>query len=244
MQGVHSAGFCGIFHLQSLTISAFRASRAKVLLLLWLASASGGIAQEPAAPRPQKIQRASSESYEDILRKVKENDSGVVYREFRLAYAESAQYKPNADPEARKSMFAALSEKDFKKAAAVAETILKDRYVDIYGHQVASVAYRELGDRAKSSIHGSIARNLIQSIVESGDGNSAPTAMLLISEEEETIILQALSLKMVGQELMDEDGHTYDRVEAMEPGEGLVTLYFNLDVPIIKMRESIADIKE
>ena len=49
---------------------------------------------------------------------------------------------------------------------------------------------------------------------------------------------------MVGQELVDHGGHTYDRVEAVEPGEGQVTLYFNLDVPVIKMREGLQALPE
>ena len=203
---------------------------------------------QQASPEPAKLtirqMRRDTETYEDLLRKVKATDSGVSFREFRLAYADSAQYKPNSNPELRKTMFGALSAKDYAKAAEVADAILEDRFVDIYGHQVAAVAYRELGDRAKASVHGSIARNLVQSIVESGDGSSPETAMLLISEDEESVILQALSLKMVGQELLDQGGHTYDRVEAMEPGEGHVTLYFNLDVPVIKMREALDALPE
>lgn len=203
-------------------------------------------AQEPAAAQLtiRQLRRTTNESYDDMLKKVHQTDSGVSFREFRLAYADSPHYKPNADPELRKTMFGALSAKDYAKAAEVADAILKDRYVDIYGHQAAAIAYRELGDRAKASVHGSIARNLVQSIVESGDGSSPETAMLLISEDEESVILQALSLKMIGQELLDQNGHTYDRVETMEPGEGQVTLYFNLDVPVIKMREALNALPE
>ena len=111
--------------------------------------AGSGNGQEPEVP---KIKRASTESYEDMLRKVHETDSGINYKEFRLAYADSSAYKPNADPEMRQAMFGALSAKDYGRASELAEAILKDRYVDIYAHQVAAVAFRELGDRAKSTI--------------------------------------------------------------------------------------------
>jgi len=226
-------------------INNFPALTFSVLFLLFLPLLHG---QQPTPLTPEltirAMRRATAESYEDMLRKVKETDSGVSFREFRLAYADSSAYKPSSNPEARKSMFEALSAKEFAKAAELAEDILQDRFVDIYGHQVASVAYRELGDRAKAAVHGSIARELIRSIVESGDGNTPQTAMLLISEEEESVILQALELKIVAQELIDVEGHTFDRVEAMDSGDGMVTLYFNLDVPVIKVREAMAELPE
>ena len=206
--------------------------------VLLLSSSLAAAAQESGTPLV--IKRASTESYADILRKVKETDSSVNYKEFRLAYADSADYKPSADPQIRRAMFAAIAVKDNAKAAELAEAILKNRYVDIYGHQVAAVAYRELGDRGKSAVHGSLARELIRSIVESGDGNTPETAMQLISEEEEAIILQALDLKANKQELMDQDGHTFDRVDAVDSSDVTVTLYFNLDVPVIKARQALA----
>lgn len=213
------------------------------IALCW--TVTPAIAQEPAPAAAtemtvRQLRRRPNESYQDMLRKVHETDSGIDYREFRLAYADTEDYKPSADPDLRSAMFGALSAKDYERAAGLAETILKDRYVDIYAHQVAAVAYRERGDRAKSTIHGSLARELVRSIVESGDGQSPETAMLLISEDEESVILQALQLKMVGQELIDVAGHTLDRVEAMDSGEGHVTLYFNLDVPVIKVRQRLA----
>ena len=199
-------------------------------------------AQDPSASSSPTIHqlRKTTESYEQLLRLVKQTDSGVNFKEFRLAYADSDEYKPSAEPEVRSAMFGALSAKDYARAAELAEAILKDRYVDIYGHQVAAVAYRELGDRAQANIHGSLARELVRSIVESGDGQSPESAMQLISEDEESVILQALQLKMVGQELIDVDGHTYDRVDALDSGDGEVTLYFNLDVPVIKVKQRLA----
>lgn len=211
------------------------------LFLLTLAPlAAPARAQEPAETAPTRILRATKESYQEMLQRVKATDAGVDYKEFRLAYADSPGYQPAANAESRKTMFAALSGKNYEQAAKLAEAILKDRYVDIYAHQVAAVAYRELGDRANSSVHGSVARELMRSIVESGDGSSPESAMVLISEEEEAVILQALALRVAKQELMDNQGHTYDRVDAMDANDITMTIYFNLDVPVIKARQALA----
>jgi hypothetical protein len=198
-----------------------------ILILLQFVTHAACAQEEASAPStPDRIRRSSAESYEAILAKVKTTDSGVDYKEFRLAYADSAGYKPNANPEIRNAMFAALSAKDHAQAIELAESILKDRYVDIYG--------------AKSSIHGALARELMRSIVESGDGSTPESAMMLISEEEEAIILQALQLKVLRQDLMAENGHTYDKVETMDSNDVSMTLYFNLDVPVIKVRQALA----
>lgn len=220
---------------QQITIAA-------LACLMCLGSVSIGAVRTAAqeAGAPLKIKRATTESYQDILRKVKQTDSGVSFLEFRLAYADSDDYKPGADPDTRNAMFGALNSKDYRRAAELAESILQDRYVDIYAHQAASVAYRELGDRAKATIHNGLARELVRSIVDSGDGQTPETAMMLISEDEETVVLQALQLKMVAQELMDVKGSTVDRVETVDTGEGHVTLYFNLDVPVIKVKQKLA----
>jgi hypothetical protein len=197
-------------------------------------------AQEAVPSSLQVIKRSTTQSYAEILQRVRETDAGVNYKEFRLAYADSAEYRPSADPQIRRAMFAAVSVKDYGRAAELAEAILKERYVDIYGHQVAALAYRELGDRGKSAVHGSLARELIRSIVESGDGNTPETAMQLISEEEESVILQALDLKPSKQELLDLGGHTLDRVDAADSNDVTITLYFNLDVPVVKARQALA----
>ena len=223
--------------------SGFLAQCAICCAGLFLFSTAAGLTQAASLAASQ-IPRTSKESYDVMLRRVKETDSGVSFREFRLAYADSPYYTPSADGATRKAMFAALNAKDYAQALDLAERILKDRYVDIYAHQTASVAYRELDKRAEGSVHASLARELIRSIVESGDGNSPETAMLLISEEEESVILSALQLRMVSQELQDVDGHTYDRVEAMDSGDGSVVLFFNLDVPVAKVREALTKMKD
>ena len=102
-------------------MNLLRKLSSRLMLALAIALVFSLPARAQDAPPAPKIKRATTESYADILRKVKATDSGVDYREFRLAYADSADYQPSAAPEARKAMFAALSAKDFASAAKIAE---------------------------------------------------------------------------------------------------------------------------
>ena len=193
-----------------------------ILCSLFLLQAVG-VAQEPAAKVP----------YETLLEKVKKQDSSVNFKELRFSYTETKQYSPyGSDSENRKAMFEALKAEGYEKALALSEKILAANYLDINAHFVAFAANRYLGHLEKADYHKYVFQNLLKSISDSGDGKTMETAFFVISTDEEYALFSFMGLRPAGQALIEDKGHRYDKMTAIDPKtEQSSTYYFNIDKP-------------
>ncbi len=78
-----------------------------------------------------------------------------------------------------------------------------------------------------------IARGLIDSILQSGDGKSEGTAFVVIEVAEEYSLMRALGLRPSNQALIHAQGHSYDRFDTQSNGTGQeVVVFFNIDRPL------------
>jgi hypothetical protein len=183
----------------------------------------------PAVP-PQD---ASADRYKNLLEQVKKGDSSVDFLELRRAYADSPEYSGMGNTEEADKMYEAFEGKDYAEALKHASKILDEDYVDIDAHNICFLAYREMHDAEHAQFHQNITRSLIKSILRTGDGKSQKSAFEVISTSEEYVILKVLGLQPGSQSVIGENGHNYDRLEAVDPETHLkVTLYFNVDRPI------------
>ena len=200
-----------------------------ILLLLFAVSVN---AQSHESGKPK---------YEALLERVKAGDATVSYIDVRMAYVESQGYAPyGGDSGARKSMVAAIQEKDYDKALVYAGTILKQKYVDIIAHLVSSIAYNELKNAERAKYHHGIVEGLIQSILKSGDGKSMETAYVVIATDEEYALFNVLGMKAVSQALLHDKDHSYDKMEAVDPRTNqTTTFYFNIDIPFNWLSKSL-----
>jgi hypothetical protein len=182
-------------------------------------------------PGKQQLQDATKHKYDALLAELKAGNTAIDFTELRMAYAESPDYDPyDVEPDARESMLDALSERNYREALEDAEEILNRKFVDITAHIVCSIAYRELQNEQKAGYHRQIKEGLVRSILKSGDGKSLQTAMIVISTDEEYVILDVLALRPTGQALLHDKGHSYDRTDGIDPKtKRRTTLYFNID---------------
>lgn len=188
-----------------------------------------------------QTQENGKPKYEALLERVKAVDTTASFRELRMAYTESQGYAPyGGDSEARKSMLAALNDKNYDKALEHAGNILKQKYVDITAHLVSSIAYNELKNYERAKYHRGIADGLIQSILKSGDGKSLETAYVVIATDEEYALFNVLGMKVVSQALVQDKGHRYDKMDAVDRKTNqTTTFYFNVDIPLDWLGKSL-----
>lgn len=209
----------------------FRKSAFIVFGLLLLQTA--GLAQKPV----EKV------SYDVLLEKVKQQDAAVDFQELRLAYTETKQYSPyGGDRETRQAMFAALSGKRYEQALLSSEKILAANYLDINAHFGAYVAHRELGHADKADYHKNILQKLLKSISDSGDGKTLATAFVVISTDEEYALFNSMGLQPSAQELIEDNGHNYDKMTVLDPkSKQRITYYFDIDKPFNWLRNRFKD---
>jgi hypothetical protein len=170
--------------------------------------------------------------YEDLLERVKQGDQSIDFKELRLAYTETSTYSPYGRSDDRGLMFQALKAKKFDKVLESAEKILASNYLDMNGHFGCFVAHRELGHADKAAYHRYLFEGLLNSIRKSGDGKTPETAFVVISTDEEYVLFNYLGLRPTGQALINEKGHSYDKMTAVDPKTNeTVVYYFNIDTP-------------
>jgi hypothetical protein len=191
------------------------------VLIAWLAVPAFAASKDPT-------------EYATLLATLKAGNTGIDYTRLRLSYVDSPESKKAQDTsKAEKAMFAALEAKDFPAALKEAQTVLASEYISIDAHYVASEAHRNMGETDKAEFHDKVFRGLIESIHNSGDGKSPSTAWVVISVDEEYVMLRALGCKPSSQSLLAQNGHSYDVMKCTGSDDGKEhTLYFNADIPL------------
>lgn len=209
-------------------------------LLLLVSGAGAGLAANQESPQ-KSPQDSPRQPYSVLLERVKKSDAMVDFKELRLAYTETSDYSPyGGDREARQKMFAALRAREFDQALESAEKILAKNFVEINGQFGAYVANRELGHTDKATFHKFMFDGLVKSITASGDGKTAETAFVVISTDEEYVLLNFLGLRPTGQSLITQNSHSFDRMTALNPKTNETVVYFfNIDKPFNWLGQSL-----
>ncbi|HEY6046162.1 MAG TPA: DUF4919 domain-containing protein [Pyrinomonadaceae bacterium] len=194
-----------------------------------------------AQPKPTPTPTQDPHSYADLLQRAKSGDATVDFKELRFAYTETKEYNPyHSARDERQKMFAALSANQYEQARDIAETILAQNFLDLNGQFGALVAYRELGNTQKATLHKFLFEGLVHSVENSGDGKSPETAFIVISVDEEYVLLNWRGLRATDQSLVNQDGHSYDLMKAVNTKTNeTVSYYFNIDKPFNWLGKSL-----
>lgn len=195
-------------------------------LLISLCVALSAVAAAAQGPAPAAVK---SPIYNEMVAKVQAGDMSVDFKAMRFAYAENGGISVS-DPRVHGLMLKALNDKKYKDALKMADGIQKINYVDMNSHVIAAMAHQALGDAKKSKFHEAVYLGLVNSIVNTGDGNTAKTAYVVIALSEVPVVLNALELKPVSQSLVEEDGHKYGLLTVADKNTNeTAKVYFNID---------------
>ncbi|HJQ33499.1 MAG TPA: DUF4919 domain-containing protein [Pyrinomonadaceae bacterium] len=185
----------------------------------------------PAA-KPQKPPSEKKKKYEALLEKAKKGEGEVDYGALRQAFFETEDYSPLSGMFAYRGLWGLVMQQNWPEAVRQAEAVLAQNYVDINAHMVAFIAHRQQGDTEKAKLHRQWADGLLASVKSGGDGRSPATAWHVISTSEEYAVFRSMSLRAVGQALIQNDGHSYDEMRVLDPQNNESKLYFNVDKPM------------
>jgi hypothetical protein len=199
-----------------------------VVVALWTI----GIVNAQEKPKP---------TYDTILEQVKKSDPKADFLKLRMAFTETAQYSPyGEDTKTRDAMNEAMEQKEYEKAAELAQKILKSKYVDLNAHLVAQRAYTELKKDDQAKYHKYVYDGLLQSILKSGDGKATASAYVVIATDEEYAVLAALGIRPNRQALLSEKGEKFDQMVGIESkSKERVILYFNVSKPFTWLGEQL-----
>jgi Domain of unknown function (DUF4919) len=180
----------------------------------------------------QDHNKSPNSAYGALLARAQAGDLSIDFQKLRFSWMESPERHAAKDTtDQEHAMFAALKAKDFKKAVANADVVLANEFVNMDAHFVEYLSYRELHEDQKSEFHKAVFSGLLKSITSSGDGKSRKTAYIVISTNEEYVVLQVMGLKPGTQSLVHDGRHSYDLMKVTDDSNQPVELYFNVDIP-------------
>lgn len=199
---------------------------------------------------PQDAKSKYDIMLQSLLERVKSKDPSLgdekiaskAFKELRYAYTETPQYNLYGGIKAKigGNMLTAVNNKEYKKALECAEKILKEDYVDIDAHMVASTAFREMGNQEKAGYHQIIFSMLFLSMLHDRHGDKPETAIEVISTDEEYSFLNFSGLKVKSQALLQANGHNYDRLTVVDPvSSKTFEMYFCIDKPFNWFQKSL-----
>lgn len=183
------------------------------------------------------VRAANEADYQTLLGRIK-NGETVDYTQLRQAYVNSPDYDPYSfnvrEPSAE--MHKSARQDDCKTALNYAKRVLDMQFLAIDAHNIAGYCHEKLGRKDAATQERAIARGLIQSIVESGDGKTPETAFIVVTLEEQYALIMAMRLQRRSKSLIYHDGHSYDVHEVAQSSDGAsgmsIKLYFRID-PIL-----------
>jgi hypothetical protein len=186
-------------------------------------------------------QEKPTPGYDVLLEQVKKADPKADFLKLRMAFTETASYKPyDPDRETQKRMAEAFQKKEYGKAIESGEKLLKTCYVDLEAHFALSRAYTQLGKADQAKFHRYVFDGLVQSTLKSGDGKTPATAFVVISTDEEYAVLGVWGARRTRQALLDQKGQKFDQVDGVDQkSKERVRLYFNVTKPFSWLAEQL-----
>jgi hypothetical protein len=171
--------------------------------------------------------------FETLLDQVRKSDPSVDFTRLRTLYAESQSYAPARDDDEGEMIDLAVKGL-YAEARDKARAILARNYMNIEAHMASVVVCGALKDESCRAHHLFVARGMLDSIHDSGDGKTMQTAYVVISVPEEYALLRVLGLDRLEQSLVrGDDGRMYDVLKVRNASTNEETrMFFNVDAAL------------
>ncbi len=196
---------------------------------------TAGTAAPPAAVYDAELIRRMAEDAEYYVSMTEAMRNGGVeqarhvdfvrYRYARLGAEHQAKVTtPGTELETR--FREAVNGEDYRAQVALADSVLQHDYADIMVHLFKAYALDKLGEDA--SLHEFVGRQLVESLLNTGDGLSYATAFRVARVAEEYALLTVLGMRSEMQSLRYEGDRQYDMLTCRGKDGRKMELYFDI----------------
>ncbi len=179
---------------------------------------------------------ADGDEYSTLVARAAAHDVTVDFRALRLAHLKSRAHQRGGDEfesesTLRKEMYEAS--RKIETATMVrqkAEALLSIDYTNMEAHKFLRQACVILHDDACADLHHFVEFGLLTSITKTGDGKSCAKGWEAFQVPEEYFVLAMLGMKVTGQALIHEGGHSCDAMDVTDEQGTAQRFYFTIDV--------------
>jgi hypothetical protein len=175
------------------------------------------------------------DKFDDLVKRAQAGDKNVDYTALRAAYVytENWDYFGNKTIPLLQQAQVAQKGGDCITGMNKLDDVIRFDFTVDSAHSLLSDCLED-NDRAKAKIESAIAYGLVNSLMDSGDGDSEKTAYVVSTQREEMDVLanRHVQLKTRQTQVRGSDGHYYDQVQGISlrgGGASVKTIYFNVD---------------
>lgn len=212
---------------------------------------NSGLAQNIGSINFTKIRHQIEDSlseyyYPRLLERIWADDTTLEIRHYkRLYYGNVFQdyYHPYGASDAKKMFTEIYRDRNYKDAISKGKQVLRENPVDIEVTLKMIYAYLELGDTASAKIYGHKYFGFLDVIYASGDGQTAQTAFVVISVDDEYRIVGDLGLNVKQQMLVNDCDLLFFEKKGqrkIRPTK-IKQLYFNVQMPLMSLSGTFKD---
>lgn len=189
-----------------------------------------------ATGTPMKISLpADNDDYAKLVARAAAHDTTVDFRALRFAYLKSAARERaggfGGEDTLKQKMLDAARTGDDAKVREAAESLLSVKYVDLSGQAFLIRACERLHDAACAAQADFVAKGLVRSIFDSGDGKTCKTGWEVAAVSEEYFILSTLGAAPKSQSLVT-GSPSCDVLETTGEDGKNATYFFRIDAVI------------
>ena len=175
------------------------------------------------------------DQFDEMVKRAEAGDKNVDYTALRAAYVytENWDYFGNKTLPLLQQAQVAQKGGDCATAMAKLDDVIRFDFTVDSAHSLRSDCLED-NDRAKAQIESDIAYGLINSLMDSGDGDSEKTAYVVNTQREEMDVLanRHIQLKTRQTQVRSNDGRYYDVIQGISlrgGGASVKTVYFDID---------------
>lgn len=166
--------------------------------------------------------------YQALLAAAKASAPYADWAGLRLAFADRPGFRLTGQAAEKGAMFKAVEAADCDTALSEAKAVIAAAFVDADAHLITAYCEEKAGDGADAAKERDIGLGLLRSI-QTGDGRSTTSPFTVIDVDEEYALMRALGLKVTGQALVQQGGHSFDAITASDDKGASATYYFLID---------------
>lgn len=188
------------------------------------------------------IKSLSEDDYYIKLDSIKNRLSSDFFA-LRMAYTHTDNYSPYGidESDSLKKASELIDSSKFDSAILVLNRVYDTNFVSIPAHLYLGYIYNQLGDSVQSNFHYYIYNGLLNSIYQSGDGQSPETAYIVISTKEEYNFLSWFNLQVNSQSLVAKDAYSFDLMKVTDKNSGgKFEIYFNIELAFSLLRDTFS----
>ena len=158
-------------------------------------------------------QVVAKKKYEAYKAKVMAGDITIDWRDFRLTAALGEVSQGFDSQPVHNQVVDDLAAGRYEKALAEAQTVIDRNMANFEGHLLAMTVLQKMGRNEEAKKHEAILNAIGDSIMESGDGNSAATAWFTVAPSETILFMtEALGAEIEDHDFVHVNGHAYDKL--------------------------------